>query len=333
MSIKCPKCHHENPEDTFYCGKCTTPLKSPEDIEITATIEAPREELTTGSTFAGRYQIIEEIGKGGMGRVYKVQDTKIKEKIALKLIKPEIAKDKKTIERFSNELRLSRKIRHKNVCQMFDLGEERGTQFITMEYVSGEDLRSSIRRFGQLPVGKSISIANQICERSKIADLVVIGHRGLNEEFSTGLLGSTAESITRKCPRPVFVSTKRFKVIERPLLAYDGSQRASAAMESAAEFCSLLQLPLTVLYVAKEEKIAEGILQQAKSYLDSYSVKVTYESTRGYPEQKIIEFLANLNHDLLFIGAYGHRRIIEMVIGGTTEYVLRNTPCPVFLNR
>lgn len=176
-------------------------------------------------------------------------------------------------------------------------------------------------------------IANEICERSKIADLVVIGHRGLNEEFSTGLLGSTAESITRKCPRPVFVSTKRFKVIERPLLAYDGSQRASAAMESAAEFCSLLQLPLTVLYVAKEEKIAEGILQQAKSYLDSYSVKVTYESTRGYPEQKIIEFLANLNHDLLFIGAYGHRRIIEMVIGGTTEYVLRNTPCPVFLNR
>ena len=148
MPIKCPKCQHENPDDTFYCGKCTTPLKPSEDIEVTATIEAPREELTTGSTFAGRYQVIEEIGKGGMGRVYKVQDTKINEKIALKLIKPEIAKDKKTIERFSNELRLARKIRHKNVCQMFDLGEERGTQFITMEYVSGEDLRSSIRRLG-----------------------------------------------------------------------------------------------------------------------------------------------------------------------------------------
>jgi len=176
-------------------------------------------------------------------------------------------------------------------------------------------------------------IANEICERSKIADLVVIGHRGLNEEFTTGLLGGTAESVTRKCPRPVFVSTKRFKVIERPLLAYDGSQRASAAMECAAEFCSLLRLPLTVLYVAKEEKIAEGVLQQARSYLNSYSVKVNYEVTRGYPEQRIVEFMANLNHDLLFIGAYGHRRIIEMVIGSTTEYVLRNTPCPVFLNR
>src|SRR5919197_6127519 len=67
-------------------------------------------------------------------------------------------------------------------------------------------------------------IANEICDRSKVADLVVIGHRGVNEEFSTGLLGTTAESITRKCPRPVFVSTRKFKTIENPLLAYDGSQ-------------------------------------------------------------------------------------------------------------
>jgi nucleotide-binding universal stress UspA family protein len=60
---------------------------------------------------------------------------------------------------------------------------------------------------------------------------------------------------------------------------------------------------------------------------------VKYESVRGYPEQKIVEYLVNLNHDLLFIGAYGHRRIIKMVLGSTTEYVLRNSPCPVFLNR
>jgi serine/threonine protein kinase len=144
--MKCPKCDTSNPETARFCLNCATPLPSSEDIEVTATIETPKEELTTGSTFAGRYQIIEELGKGGMGKVYKVHDTKIKEKIALKLIKPEIARDKKTIERFSNELRLARKIRHKNICQMFDLGEEKGTHFITMEYVSGEDLRSSIRR-------------------------------------------------------------------------------------------------------------------------------------------------------------------------------------------
>ncbi|MET0503600.1 MAG: universal stress protein [Candidatus Binatia bacterium] len=176
-------------------------------------------------------------------------------------------------------------------------------------------------------------IANEICERSKVADLVIIGHRGINEDFSTGLLGTTAESITRKCPRPVFVSTKSFKVIERPLLAYDGSQRASAAMESAAEFCTVMGLPLTVLTVAKEEKLAEPVVQQAKSYLTSYAIETRFETDRGYPEQKIVDYLTKFDYDLLFIGAYGHRRIIEMVIGSTTEYVLRKAPCPVFLNR
>src|SRR3970040_481301 len=102
-------------------------------------------------------------------------------------------------------------------------------------------------------------IPNEICERSKVADLVVLGHRGINEEFSTGLLGATAENVTRKCPRPVLVSTRRFKEVEHPLLAYDGSQRASSAMESAAEFCTQLKLPLTVLNVPKEERMGEKV--------------------------------------------------------------------------
>ena len=176
-------------------------------------------------------------------------------------------------------------------------------------------------------------IPNEICDRSKVADLVILGHRGINEEFSTGLLGNTAESVTRKCPRPVFVSTKKFKVLDHPLLAYDGSQRASSAMESAAEFCAQLRLPLTVLYVQKEEKMGEKVLQEAKSYLGSYGIDARYELARGYPEQKIVDYLVNFSYDLLFIGAYGHRRIIEMVLGSTTEYVLRKSPCPVFLNR
>ena len=176
-------------------------------------------------------------------------------------------------------------------------------------------------------------IANEICERSRVADLVVLGHRGINEEFSTGLLGSTADGVTRKCPRPVFVSTKRFKIIERPILAYDGSQRASSAMESAAEFCTQLDLPLTVLYVPKEDRIADRVLGEAKSYLGSYGIQVRYEIAKGYPEQKIVDYLMNFSFDLLFIGAYGHRRIIELVIGSTTEYVLRKSPCPVFLKR
>jgi nucleotide-binding universal stress UspA family protein len=176
-------------------------------------------------------------------------------------------------------------------------------------------------------------VPNEICERAKAADLVVIGHRGINEEFSTGLLGGTAENVTRKSPRPVFVSPKIFHAIERPLLAYDASQRAGAAMESAAEFCARFKLPLTVLHIARDEALGQKVLQTARSYLASYEIDARYELARGYPEQKIIDYLVNFGYDLLFIGAYGHRRIIELVIGSATEYVLRKSPRPVFLSR
>lgn len=104
-------------------------------------------------------------------------------------------------------------------------------------------------------------------------------------------------------------------------------------MESAAEFCTRLDLPLTVLYILKEERTAEKVLGEARSYLSSYGIQVKYEIEKGYPEQKIVDYLMNFNIDLLFIGAHGHRRIIELVLGSTTEYVLRKTSCPVFLNR
>ena len=95
---------------------------------VSETLQLPVHELTTGSTFAARYQVVEELGHGGMGRVYKVLDTKVGEKVALKLIRPEAGLDRKSLERFSNEIKLARKIRHKNVCQMFDLGEDQDTR-------------------------------------------------------------------------------------------------------------------------------------------------------------------------------------------------------------
>ena len=181
MAVKCPKCQAENPETKQFCGDCGTQFALPKEFrpEVTETFQTPVKELTTGSTFAGRYQVIEELGKGGMGRVYKVYDTKIKEKVALKLIKAEVASDKETIERFNNELRFARKVRHKNVCGMFDLGEVEGTHFITMEYVPGEDLRALIRQTGQLTAAKALSIAKQVCEGLAEAHALGVVHRDL----------------------------------------------------------------------------------------------------------------------------------------------------------
>ncbi|MBN1271657.1 MAG: protein kinase [Candidatus Aminicenantes bacterium] len=179
MSVRCPKCQHENPDDTLFCGKCGTRFSSPEKVEVTKTIETPKEELATGSTFAGRYQIIEELGKGGMGNVYKVLDKETNERIALKLIKPEIASDKKTIERFRNELTTARKIVQKNVCRMYDLNKDKNRYYITMEYVSGGDLKKLIRRAKRLDAGTAISIVKQICEGLEEAHGLGIVHRDL----------------------------------------------------------------------------------------------------------------------------------------------------------
>jgi Serine/threonine protein kinase len=119
MAITCPKCNSDNPETATFCADCGILLRAvrgtdptdvgpdprsgrpSEDISITKTLETPAQGLATGSTFARRYQIIEELGKGGMGAVYRALDTQINEEVAIKLIRPEIASDEKTLERFS----------------------------------------------------------------------------------------------------------------------------------------------------------------------------------------------------------------------------------------
>jgi len=184
MGKKCPKCSFDNPDTQRFCGDCGIQLPPAEEISVspTETLETPKEELTTGSVFAGRYQIIEILGKGGMGKVYRALDKKLNEEVALKLVKPEIASDKKTLDRFSNELKIARKIAHKNVGRMYELMEEKGTHFITMEYVPGEDLKSFIKRAGPLSAGKTTFIAKQVCEGLAEAHGLGVVHRDLKPQ-------------------------------------------------------------------------------------------------------------------------------------------------------
>ena len=179
--MRCPKCHSENTDTARFCSNCAAPLTASQEAQpvFTKTLETPREDMTTGSTFAGRYQIIEELGQGGMGRVYKALDTEINEKIALKIIKPGIASDEKIIERFRNELTTARQIAHKNVCRMHDLNRDQGKYYITMEFVDGGDLKSLIRKTRRLDTGTAISIAKQICEGLAEAHNLGIIHRDL----------------------------------------------------------------------------------------------------------------------------------------------------------
>jgi len=182
--MQCPKCGFDNPSASSFCNKCGTQITaigeaaSPE----TKTIQVPIKELTPGITFAKRYQIIEELGKGGMGRVYKVLDNEIGEKVALKLLNPDIAADSKTIERFRNELKTARQISHKNVCRMYHLSKEEGAPYIIMEYVRGEDLKSMIRMMARLSPGQTVSIGRQVCEGLNEAHRLGVVHRDLKPQ-------------------------------------------------------------------------------------------------------------------------------------------------------
>lgn len=183
--MKCPECAYSNPADTLFCGRCGSSLRKPKKRmpAATRTLKIATGELVLGTDFAGRYQIIEDLGQGGMGHVYKVIDKEINEVIALKVLKQGLLETEQVVARFHNELKLARRISHKNVCGLYHLGkDENETFYITMEYVSGEDLKSLIRRVGQLTVGKAVFIAKQICEGLSEAHRLGVLHRDLKPQ-------------------------------------------------------------------------------------------------------------------------------------------------------
>lgn len=184
MSVKCPKCQSENPDTQRFCGDCGTQLPSPakDFSSITETLETPVKRLESRSLFAERYEILEELGKGGMGEVYWAIDKTLNEEIAIKVLKPEIAADKRMIERFKNELKLARKIAHRNVCKMYDLNEFEEIPYITMEYVEGENLKSLIQRKGKLSINEAIDIVRQVSEGLAEAHDLGIVHRDLKPQ-------------------------------------------------------------------------------------------------------------------------------------------------------
>jgi serine/threonine protein kinase/tetratricopeptide (TPR) repeat protein len=183
--MKCPACGFNNPPETTSCQKCGQKLLPPGDLSSpspTLTLNLPLKELVRGSIFAGRFEVIERLGRGGMGTVYRVVDKQINEEIALKLIRPEVSGEAKAVERFKNELKLARKIVHKNICRMFDINEQDGNYYITMEYVPGEDLKSFIRRAGSLSTEKALAIARQVAEGLKEAHGLGVVHRDLKPQ-------------------------------------------------------------------------------------------------------------------------------------------------------
>ena len=165
---QCPQCFKLNDEDSQFCSKCGSSLdKSAHTLTFGSDDEQTPDftpQLHTGILFDDRYRIIEEIGRGGMGRVYKAEDTKLNITVALKLIRTKYASDPIFIERFKQETLTARSISHENVIRIHDLGETRHNKYLTMEYISGRSLRDIIQSTGRINLERTIDLARQMCE-------------------------------------------------------------------------------------------------------------------------------------------------------------------------
>jgi serine/threonine protein kinase/tetratricopeptide (TPR) repeat protein len=138
--------------------------------------------FVAGTILAGRYKILATLGEGGMGAVYKAHDLEVDRLVALKVIRPELAKNPAIIDRFKQELRLSQRVTHRNVIRIYDLGEGDGVKFITMEFIEGQDLRSLIHERKKFAPEESVAIMEQICLALDAAHSVDVIHRDLKPQ-------------------------------------------------------------------------------------------------------------------------------------------------------
>jgi serine/threonine-protein kinase len=139
VTTKCPKCQSDNPENVKFCSECATPLPSADknSVSLTKTLHTPPKDLIKGTTFAGRYTIIEELGKGGMGVVYKAEDTKLKRTVALKFLPMELTHIPDIKDRFVREAQAAAALDHPNICTVHEFDEAEEKTFISMAYVDG----------------------------------------------------------------------------------------------------------------------------------------------------------------------------------------------------
>ena len=138
--------------------------------------------LRPQSVLGLRYEILELLGRGGMGAVYKAKDREVNQIVALKVIRPDLANSPAIIERFKQELILARQVTHRNVIRIYDLAEADGLKFITMEFIEGEDLRSLIHEKKKLPPEEAVEIMRQVCRALEAAHTVGVIHRDLKPQ-------------------------------------------------------------------------------------------------------------------------------------------------------
>jgi len=167
------------------------------------------------------------------------------------------------------------------------------------------------------------------------SDLIVLGKRGEAADFASGHLGSNVERIVRSTRKPCLVTPREYKPIERVLVAYDGSLTGKKTLQFLVNSSCFQQLEIHLLKVTKNETYsrAESRVHEARQILETAGFNILYTIREGEAEEVIKKYITEQNISLLLMGAYGHRRIRDLVIGSTTAQLLRSSNIPVLLFR
>jgi eukaryotic-like serine/threonine-protein kinase len=186
---ECPHCHHSSPPGASQCVECGAPLLISDEATIAwsraTRVETkgsnPGQSIEIGSLIADRYEVLKMLGEGGMGAVYKAKDLELDRLVALKVIRPELAGHPSILQRFKQELILARKITHRNVIRIYDLGVAHGLRFITMEFIDGQDL-SAVLEERMLTPSETVKILRQVCGALEAAHSEGVVHRDLKPQ-------------------------------------------------------------------------------------------------------------------------------------------------------
>ena len=196
--MQCTNCGFENQASAASCVKCATPFPGSDLTLAGSTETTPSSSFTqaapaapssstpavieVGSVVGNRFEILQLLGEGGMGAVYKAHDRELEKDVALKLIRAELARNPEILQRFKQEIILARQVTHRNVIRIFDIGQADGHKYITMEYLEGRDLRVVLREKGKLPPEEAAKIVLQICRALEAAHGEGVIHRDLKPQ-------------------------------------------------------------------------------------------------------------------------------------------------------
>lgn len=178
--------------------------------------------------------------------------------------------------------------------------------------------------------GPPVDIINEL---SNLVDILVMGARGEFAKWKPNLVGATLDAVARQCNKSIFITPQKYQRVSSVLFAYDGSPRANKALQLAGSVATKLSVPIVIVCVHQNKPMRTKILEEASSYLEAYEVETTTVGVEGNPEKEILNQAEANESNLIVMGAFGHSRIREAILGSTTEHVVRNATIPVLLSK